>query len=164
MRSFTCNVLLFVLVSLTCASLAGPQPCLLFSKEEVPAIRQRLNKAHNTAIWQDILKKANDFCTPGSGKYADPATVARPVEGVRIQVMAHRFGRELTKHVETLGFAYHMTGDPRLRGTRGQNSRCYGAEPACFRQKDFRQFCRCPGRPDAWLCPGTGLAGRDHDG
>ena len=99
--------------TLTCAAPTAPEPCLLFAKTEIPAIRQRLAAEPNTALWQDLLTKANGYCTPGSSRFADPEQIDAPAEGVRIQVLAHRFGRNLTEYMETLGFAYQLTGEKR---------------------------------------------------
>lgn len=47
--------------------------------------------------------------------YADPEAVdERPGGEVRVQVLGHRFGRRLTDWMETIGFAYQLTGDERF--------------------------------------------------
>ena len=89
------------------------EPCLVFSKTELPAIREQVVEGQGAVVWQEILARANDYCTPGSRRYADPEKLDEPVAGARIQVLAHHFGRRLTEWVQTLGFAYHITGDHR---------------------------------------------------
>ncbi len=102
-----------VLGSLIGAVPDGPQPCLLFSTAEISAIRRRLDESGNVATWQDILARASDYCSVNSSRYADPEALDQPIEGVRIQVLAHHFGRRLTEYMQTLGFAYQMTGERR---------------------------------------------------
>jgi len=96
-----------------CSLPATAEPCLVFSKSELPAIRERVVEGQDAAVWQEILARANDYCTPGSRRYADPNELDRPVEGARIQVLAHHFGRRLTEWVQMLGFAYQVSGESR---------------------------------------------------
>jgi hypothetical protein len=100
-------------LSCSCQAQARAEPCLVFSRMELPAIRQRVAAGQSALVWQELKARADDYCTPGSTRYADPEKVDEPVEGMRIQVLAHAFGRKLTEWAQTLGFAYQLTGDSR---------------------------------------------------
>jgi hypothetical protein len=92
---------------------AGAEPCLVFGPGDVPALRQRLQEAEVKPRWDELRAWADELCTPGARRYVDPERLDAPREGVRIQVLAHTFGRIFTDSGQALGFAYQMTGDPR---------------------------------------------------
>ena len=62
--------------TLACGPPATAEPCLVFSKTELPAIRDRVVEGQGIVVWQDVLARANDYCTPGSRRYADPDKLA----------------------------------------------------------------------------------------
>ena len=64
-------------------------------------------------MWQQIRREADGFVTPGQGEFADPATIDQAPATVKSQVVAHTYGRRLTRWLETLGFAWQLTGDAR---------------------------------------------------
>ena len=75
--------LIAIMVStLACGPQATAEPCLVFSKSELPAIRDRIDKEQDAVVWQDILARANDYCTPGSHRYADPDKLDAPRETI----------------------------------------------------------------------------------
>ena len=90
------------------------EPELVFSMSDVPALRERVKTGGHDVIWAEILARANDYCTPGSRRYGDPDGIDAPVEGARIQVLAHHFGRRLSEWVQALGFAHLITGEERF--------------------------------------------------
>jgi hypothetical protein len=100
------------------AATAGVEPCLVFAPADLPALRQRLQQADVRGLWDDLRAQADDLCTPRSRRYADPEAIDAPRAGVRIQVLAHSFGRALTEACQTLGFAFQMTGESRY-GSHG---------------------------------------------
>jgi len=102
-----------MLVTFACNCQAAPGPCLVFSEAELPPLRERVEAGGNAAVWQALRAQADDHCRPGSPHFADPDGIDEPVEGMRIQVLAHTFGRKLTDWVQTLGFAYQLTGNRR---------------------------------------------------
>ncbi|MEW6355573.1 MAG: heparinase II/III family protein [Planctomycetota bacterium] len=105
------TTILMVLTTLT--SRTSADPSLFFSKDDLPMLRERVKQPPHTRTWEAILKHAEAMCTPGAPGYADPEKIDEGRD-VRIQVLAHTFGRRLTVWVETLGFAYQITGEERF--------------------------------------------------
>ena len=103
------------------------EPELVFSASDVPTLRERVKSGEHPVIWAEVLARANDYCTPGSRRYADPAQIDAPVEGARIQVLAHHFGRRLSEWGQALGFAYLITGEERF-GVHGAKILATAAE------------------------------------
>ena len=99
---------LFAALAATCVA----SPELLFYPSELPALRKRLAEPAQARIWQDIRLRAEIQLD------LDPAEVDGVKGKPRIQVLAHQYGRRLTDWVETLGFAYQMTGEERY-GRKG---------------------------------------------
>jgi len=92
---------------------AGAQPSLVFSRDDVPALQQRI-AGPASAAWAEVKARADAYCDRASGQYADPASLdAMPSGEVRLQVLGHTFGRKLTAWVEDLGLAYQLTGETR---------------------------------------------------
>lgn len=97
------------------ASQALAQPALWFSKADLPRLRQTLAAEPEAAVWRAIQQRAEEYCNPKSGQYADPAAVdRRPATEWKTVVLGHYFGRRLTDWMEALGFAYQLTGDERF--------------------------------------------------
>ncbi len=99
------------------AAVAGANPLLFFGRGDLPALRARAESAPYAALWQEILRRAEGYCDPASPTYADPADPFPPVrkrERMRSSrhdaLQVHRIGRDLTKWMETIGFAYQLTG------------------------------------------------------
>lgn len=95
------------------AAAAGTGPCLVFGRAELPALRERLLGEAARPQWEELRAHAEGLCTPGSPRYVDPERIDAPREGVRIEVLAHSFGRSLTEVCEVLGLAYQITGEDR---------------------------------------------------
>ncbi len=94
---------------------ASAEPALVFSKDELPEFRERVETGENARVWAEVLARAEALCDPDSPSYASPEKLdAMPAGEVRIVVLAHSFGRRLTDWMETIGFAYQMTGDERF--------------------------------------------------
>lgn len=102
------------LLLLACPDLqAGPS--LWFSKEDIPRLRDTVAGGEEAAVWERIRQRAEEYCNPDARGYADPETVdERPATPWRVQILGHYFGRRLTDWMETLGFAYQITGDERF--------------------------------------------------
>lgn len=55
------------------------------------------------------------MCTPGRSGFADPAMLHDGTTAdKRPQIIGHIYGRRLTTWMETIGFVYQLTGDPKL--------------------------------------------------
>ena len=75
---------------------AGAQPSLVFSRDDVPALQQRI-AAPASAAWAEVKARADAYCDRASGQYADPGSLdAMPSGEIRYQVLGHTFGRKLT--------------------------------------------------------------------
>jgi hypothetical protein len=101
---------------LSCAPQASAEtPRLVFTKADIPVLKARTSAPPCDEVWQRILAQANAYCDPTSPQYAAPEQVdAMPAGEVRLVVLGHTFGRRLTQWLETLGFAYQLTGDERF--------------------------------------------------
>ncbi len=88
------------------------RPFLLFTGGDLPAVRARIEQPPYAAAWQAHLAKARGFLR--SAEVVDP-DVPRDwgQEDPRRAKMliGHRIGRNLSEWMETLGTAYHVTGD-----------------------------------------------------
>lgn len=101
-----------VVASLWCGA---SEPELVFSKAELPALRQRVRQASDAALWSKLLGTARAYCTPGSPHFADPQHIDQaPAKVKSDRLVVHTFGRRLTDWMETIGFAYQITGDRQL--------------------------------------------------
>jgi hypothetical protein len=90
-------------------------PRLWFSKEDVPRLRAIVAQGKEAAVWERIRQRAEEYCDPEARAYADPEKVdQRPSPEWRVQILGHHFGRRLTDWMETLGFAYQISGDERF--------------------------------------------------
>jgi hypothetical protein len=107
-------LLLALAVLLVLTTGASAQPSLWFGKADVPRLKA-FAEGPEAAVWQPVLKQAEAYCTPGGPQYVKPEDLAhRPTTDTRVQVMGHYFGRRLTDVMETIGFAYQMTGEARF--------------------------------------------------
>ena len=102
-----------VLIACLLTATVAAEPCLLFGPADLPALRERLQQPDVRPRWDELRAHADELCTPGARRYVDPDHLDDPREGVRIQVLAHTFGRTLTESCQTLGFAFQVTGDQR---------------------------------------------------
>ncbi len=87
-------------------------PSLFFDKADLPKLRDRAQSAKEDHVWKEILASAERLCSPDSDGYADPDRIDEG--GGNIRIRAHRYGRRLTMWMETLGFAYQLTGEDRF--------------------------------------------------
>ena len=88
-------------------------PSLVFSKFDLPMLRERVKTGEFAAIWEDILRQARDCIDPKSPGYADAEQID-DVSAPKAQLMAATLGRRLNAWLESLGFAYQLTGDERF--------------------------------------------------
>lgn len=103
------------ILGMAIACIASADPTLVFSKDDLPGFRERVKEGENARVWASILARAEEYCTPDSARFASPEKLdAMPGGNVRIVVLAHTFGRRLTDWMETIGFAYQMTGEERF--------------------------------------------------
>ncbi len=100
---------------------AATGPTLFFDRANIPAIRERVKSPEYADVWAQILRRAREYGDPNSAAYADPANpYPRPPKSRHMKrsrydkVLVHRIGRDLTKWMETLGFAYQIAGQPEL--------------------------------------------------
>lgn len=84
-------------------------PCLCFAAQDLPEVRRRAERMPE--VRAAILSGAQDLVGP---KRVDPASIREIGADVRQQIRGHRIGRDLTRWVETLGFAYQLSGDERF--------------------------------------------------
>ncbi|MFI4911858.1 MAG: LamG-like jellyroll fold domain-containing protein [Sedimentisphaeraceae bacterium JB056] len=92
-------------VSVCFTDFRGGSPKLFFTSADILTLRQKLQENDIEPIWDEILQKADDYCTPTSADYIDPQS-SWFTEGDY-----GWYGRDLQGWVETIGFAYQMTGD-----------------------------------------------------
>ena len=94
---------------------------LAFTSVDVPTLKARTESQEFDAIWQGILAQANAYCDPLSSEYADPTNIINPeFEAAWIKSRSGLYGSELTRWMESIAFAYQMTG--------GRNYAEHGAE------------------------------------
>lgn len=85
-----------------------PNPVLYFSKADIPLLQKKIEDPAFAAKWKTILVDARQYCDPGSPNYADPASYLKIGDKPSA---AHFYPRQLAGWMETLGFAYVITGD-----------------------------------------------------
>lgn len=109
------NLFLAIVATSLACSMALAQPSLWFTKQDLPRLKALVASEPNADVWAATLKQAEAYCTPGSPQYVAPEEVyRRPAGEVRVVILGHYFGRRLTDWMETIGFAYQLTGDERL--------------------------------------------------
>jgi hypothetical protein len=87
-------------------------PLLLFTGGDLPAIRARVEQPPYAAAWQAQLAKARGLLR--SAEVVDPAAPrdwGQDNPRRAMMLIGHRIGRGLSTWMETLGIAYHITGD-----------------------------------------------------
>lgn len=95
------------------------EPCLVFSKADLPTLQDRVKSGRCSEMWAAIRERADRYATPGTREFADPEHLCEPPADSRSEKLwVHHYGRKLTDWVETLGFAYQITGDQRY-GSHG---------------------------------------------
>lgn len=103
------------LLPAACCSELQAGPSLWFSQEDLPRLRAVVAQGEEADVWAHIRQRAEEYCDPQAGGYADPDAVdQRPTREWRVQILGHYFGRRLTDWMETLGFAYQITGDEKF--------------------------------------------------
>ncbi len=105
---------MLVLIAGSCPAVHA-QPALWFCQDDLPRLRATVQQGPEAEVWQYLRERAENLCNPESRDYADPDSVARrPDPPWRVQILGHYFGRRLSDWMETLGFAYQITGDARF--------------------------------------------------
>ncbi|MBT5607883.1 MAG: hypothetical protein HN742_13050 [Lentisphaerae bacterium] len=104
-----------ILTVVTCPVFAAPT--LFFGPEDLPALRERIKDPALAPVWEAILQKAEDRCNPKHKDYLDPespfsvkAKGEHVPESRHAALIAHSIGRKLNNCMETVGFAYQITG------------------------------------------------------
>jgi hypothetical protein len=97
----------------------GPQ--LLFDRSQIVALRERIQQPELAPVWARTLAAAEAFCDPQSPQYADPQNPGPlPPRRERMEqkrhdaLLVHAIGGWLTQRMETIGFAYQLTGRKEL--------------------------------------------------
>ena len=110
------SVLALVLLS-TAALAAADGPRLLFDRSQIGALRQRIARPTLAPVWAKILDDAEAYCDRASPRYADPQDPCplsqkpgRMEQKRHDALLVHTIGRLLTQRMETIGFAYQLTG------------------------------------------------------
>lgn len=90
-------------------------PSIHFGAADKKALAVRCR--NDTRTWPRLLEHAEALLVPGA---VDPTTVAQGGENLPMSVRGHVIGKRLTDWLETLGFAWQVTGDNRYAdlGTR----------------------------------------------
>lgn len=94
---------------------AETHPRLCFSAQDLPTLRERAEAMPE--VREAILSEAESLMGPDS---IAPESLLELGADTRQQIRGHMIGRELTSRIETLGFAYQVTGDERF-GVAGAN-------------------------------------------
>ncbi|HHX40829.1 MAG TPA: hypothetical protein GX715_12780 [Armatimonadetes bacterium] len=98
-----------LVAALLLATPAGERhPILHFSARELPALRARCEA--DAIRWPRILESADSLTKPGA---VSPGGIGAGRDDTPVVVRGHFFGRVLTEQLETLGFAYQITGEGR---------------------------------------------------
>ncbi len=84
-------------------------PRILFSKSELPKLRQWVVAPKMKPIWQEVLAKAEGYCDSQSKDYVSTEWVA-DMPGSWLAM----HGRHLSSRLEIIGLAYHITGDEKF--------------------------------------------------
>lgn len=87
-------------------------PFLLFTGRDLPAIRARVAEPPYAAAWQAHLAQARGFLR--SAEVVDPDAPrdwGQDNPRRAMMLIGHRIGRNLSDWMESLGIAYHVTGD-----------------------------------------------------
>lgn len=94
---------------------------LLFGPDDLPQLRANAASPSCAALWQRLQQSAKDLCTAGSPAFADPAMLHDGTTAdKRPQIIGHVYGRRLTDWMETIGFVYQLTRDPKLLSHGGR--------------------------------------------
>jgi hypothetical protein len=114
MRTMTILTTICVFSTIVCAA----RPVLFYGEQDIEKLKSRTALPEYSGVWRQILEDADAFCDPDSSRYAEPGEFAASVEvetGKRGRSIggraAHWYGRNLTEWLETLGFAYQITGE-----------------------------------------------------
>ena len=99
----------------------GASPRLVFTKLDLPALRQRVTTSEYASIWEDIRQSARSYCDPNHADYADPDNLFTPGEkseqmsqSRHKRLLVHGIGRMVSGRMEAIGLTYQITGDADL--------------------------------------------------
>jgi hypothetical protein len=102
------------MIALTVSTLLfAASPSLLFSPADLSMLRERCGQAEHAAIYANVCAQADAMCTPGSEGFADPALAGMGGEQRPEKLRGNFYGSRMRNWMETLGFAYAMTGEQR---------------------------------------------------
>lgn len=92
-------------------------PSLLFGPESLPGLRGRTEQPGLAPTWRRIVERAEQYCDPQHREYADPANpfLGRAQsehmdDNRHAALVVHSIGHRLSGVMETVGFAYQITG------------------------------------------------------
>ncbi len=95
----------FLLIIFVAGESFAANPKLFFSQDDITALRAKRYEPHILPIWQNILARADAYCTPGSSSYVDPES------SWFVNGDYGWYGRDVQSWVETIGFVYQITGN-----------------------------------------------------
>jgi hypothetical protein len=110
--------LLTMVFLLVPSMVAADSPRVLFDRTQFGELRQRVAMPEFAPLWAKIEADAKAYCNPKSPHFADPQN---PFPSPKKKdgwpqwrhdaTLVHAIGRSLTQRMETIGFAYQLSGD-----------------------------------------------------
>lgn len=92
-------------------------PSLLFGPDDLPGLRERVARPELAPVWQRIVERAEQYCDPQHRDYANPedpfqarAKDEHMDDSRHAALLVHNVGHRLGEVMETVGFAYQLTG------------------------------------------------------
>ena len=96
-------------------------PRLVFTKLDLPTLRQRVTRSEYAPVWENIRQSARSYCDPNHADYADPDQLFSPGEksgnmsqSRHERLLVHGVGRMISGRMEAIGLTYQITQDADL--------------------------------------------------
>lgn len=115
LRLLVSFVLLTTFALKTVSAAPVSEPVLFFKSSDVRTLKDRARNAAYKPLWDEILRYADRLCTPGDRLYADPVDFVEKARNDKEKNLTHRYPRNLSVWMETLGFAYTITGKKKYK-------------------------------------------------